>query len=64
MLSMGASRPWPDALEVLTGERKMDAGGLLEYFRPLYEFLVDYNRKHDVFVGWTRPGKGTKPVGP
>ena len=25
MLAMGASRPWPDALEALTGKRKVDA---------------------------------------
>ena len=25
MLAMGASRPWPDALEAITGQRQMDA---------------------------------------
>ena len=39
MLEMGASRPWPDALEAATGERRMDASALLEYFRPLSEWL-------------------------
>ena len=37
MLAMGQSRPWPDALEALTGERRMDAGALLEYFAPAPE---------------------------
>ena len=32
MLAMGSSRPWPDALEALTGERQMDATALLDYF--------------------------------
>src|SRR5207249_6602002 len=30
MLEMGQSKPWPDALEVLTGERQIGAGALLE----------------------------------
>jgi peptidyl-dipeptidase A len=32
MLTMGLSRPWPDAIETLTGTRKMDASAMLEYF--------------------------------
>ena len=39
MLEMGQSRPWPDALEALTGERKMDATAMLDYFEPLKEWL-------------------------
>jgi len=39
MLEMGQSRPWPDALEALTGERKMDATAMLDYFKPLKEWL-------------------------
>ena len=39
MLEMGQSRPWPDALEALTGERKMDATAILDYFAPLKEWL-------------------------
>jgi len=44
MLEMGMSREWPDALEVLTGERRMDASGLLEYFAPLQRWLDEQNR--------------------
>ena len=39
MFRMGASRPWPDALEALTGAREMDATGLLDYFAPLRAWL-------------------------
>lgn len=39
MLAMGASKPWPDALEALTGEREMDASALVEYFAPLRGWL-------------------------
>ena len=34
MLSMGESKPWPDALETLTGQRQMDATAILDYFAP------------------------------
>jgi peptidyl-dipeptidase A len=43
MLVMGASRPWPDALDALTGQREMDASGLLEYFEPLRTWLKQQN---------------------
>jgi len=49
-LEMGASRDWPDALETLTGERRMDAKGLLEYFAPLRTWLDEQNRSAP--VGW------------
>lgn len=58
MLQMGSSRPWPDALEILTGQRKMDASGLLEYFKPLHNFLEEYNKNNSVFVGWESSDKG------
>jgi len=44
MLAMGSSREWPDALEAITGERKMDAAALLEYFAPLRRWLDQQNR--------------------
>ena len=44
MLKMGASRPWPEALAVFTGERDMDAGALLEYFAPHDSWLSEQNK--------------------
>jgi peptidyl-dipeptidase A len=44
MLEMGARQEWPDALEALTGERKMDGQGLLDYFAPLQHWLDDQVR--------------------
>jgi peptidyl-dipeptidase A len=44
MLEMGASRPWPEALEALTGETRMDATAILDYFAPLQKWLEDQNR--------------------
>ncbi|MGH9319924.1 MAG: M2 family metallopeptidase [Vicinamibacteria bacterium] len=50
MLKMGLSRPWPDALEALTGEREMDATAILEYFAPLQAWLDERNQGKP--VGW------------
>ena len=48
MLEMGQSRPWPEALEALTGERRIDAGALLDYFAPLRLWLDEQNRGRKV----------------
>ncbi len=50
MLALGQSKPWPDALEVLTGERQTDAGALLEYFAPLKQWLDEQNKGKN--AGW------------
>ncbi|HLT28957.1 MAG TPA: M2 family metallopeptidase, partial [Myxococcaceae bacterium] len=52
MLAMGASKPWPDALEALTGEREMNAGPLLEYFEPLRGYLRSQNEGQS--CGWAQ----------
>ena len=43
MLEMGASRPWPEALEVITGQRELDATAILDYFAPLKVWLDEEN---------------------
>lgn len=43
MLAMGASKPWPYALEALTGQREMDATAIVDYFAPLMGWLEDQN---------------------
>ncbi|XP_073969369.1 angiotensin-converting enzyme-like [Rhodnius prolixus] len=52
MLQMGSSKPWPEAMEVVTGQRKMDASALMQYFKPLYDWLKEENKRNGVFVGW------------
>ncbi|XP_071521484.1 angiotensin-converting enzyme-like [Panulirus ornatus] len=52
MLQLGSSKPWPEALEALTGERKMDASAIREYFRPLEEWLTRDNQQHGEVIGW------------
>jgi len=43
MLSMGLSKPWPDALQAFTGTREMSAKPMLEYFAPLQAWLEKQN---------------------
>ena len=50
MLEMGESKPWPDALYTLTGQREMDATAILDYFAPLKTWLDDQNAGQP--VGW------------
>ncbi|KAL5009469.1 hypothetical protein ScPMuIL_011774 [Solemya velum] len=51
MLKLGSSKPWPEAMEKVTGQRKMDAQAMLEYFQPLIRWLEKVN-KHER-PGWT-----------
>ncbi|KUO55675.1 MAG: peptidyl-dipeptidase [Sphingomonadales bacterium BRH_c42] len=44
MLEMGASKPWPDALEAFTGERQMSGKAMAEYFAPLMKWLEEQNK--------------------
>ena len=44
MLEMGASKPWPDALEAFTGTRQMSGKAMAEYFAPLKAWLDEQNR--------------------
>jgi peptidyl-dipeptidase A len=52
MLEMGKSRPWPEALEALTGEKQMDATAILEYFAPLKKWLDEQNKASGAKVDW------------
>lgn len=53
MLEMGVSKPWPDVLESFTGSRKLDTSALMEYFQPLYDWLVAENKRNGAPIGWT-----------
>ena len=44
MLELGASKPWPDALEAFTGSRQMSGKAMIEYFAPLMKWLKAQNR--------------------
>jgi peptidyl-dipeptidase A len=49
-LEMGMSRPWPDTLEALTGQREMDATAMADYYAPLKTWLDEQNK--GLKVGW------------
>lgn len=50
MLEMGASKPWPDALEAFTGSREMSGAAMVEYFAPLKAWLDEQNKGKP--TGW------------
>ncbi len=50
MLALGASQPWPDALQLITGQREMDASAILDYFAPLHAWLLVQNQGRT--CGW------------
>ena len=54
MLAVGSSLKWPDILKQLTGTDKMDINPLLEYFKPLQDFLD--KELEGVETGWTFDG--------
>ncbi|MGA8025809.1 MAG: M2 family metallopeptidase [Bryobacteraceae bacterium] len=51
MLELGQSKPWPEAMKVITGEDRADASAMVEYFQPLLEWLKAQNKGEK--LGWT-----------
>jgi peptidyl-dipeptidase A len=62
MLSMGKSRPWPDALEAISGQRKMDATAILDYFAPLKKWLDEQIQGEK--PGWQGMDTGSAEAAP
>jgi len=50
MLAMGASQPWQDAMEAITGQRELDASAIIDYFAPLKTWLDEQNEGRQ--CGW------------
>ena len=44
MLKLGQSKPWPEALEAMTGSRQMDATAIVDYFAPLKTWLDEQTK--------------------
>jgi peptidyl-dipeptidase A len=51
MLDLGASAPWQEALRQMTGETRVDASAMVEYFQPLLDWLKGQNQGQK--IGWT-----------
>jgi len=52
MLRLGASRPWKEAMKIMTGEPDMSTNALREYFLPLEKWLKKENQRQNIKVGW------------
>jgi peptidyl-dipeptidase A len=50
MLKLGQSKPWPEALEAFTGEKRLDASAIADYFAPLNVWLTKQNKGQT--CGW------------
>ena len=50
MLSMGLSKPWPEALAAVTDSDEMDASAILDYFAPLQAWLQEQTKGQP--IGW------------
>ena len=50
MMKLGMGRPWPEALKALTGQTEMDATAMLDYFKPLHDWLKEQNQGRT--CGW------------
>lgn len=50
MLAMGQSKPWPEAMQALTGQSKMDGSAIIDYFAPLNAYLKEQNEGRQ--CGW------------
>lgn len=44
-LELGTSQTWQDVLQVMTGSSVIDGSALIDYFRPLQEYLDQENEK-------------------
>lgn len=44
-LKLGGSKHWSEVLRIMTGNDAMSADAILEYFKPLHDFLKEANKK-------------------
>ena len=55
MLKLGRSRPWPQAMKMLTGQREVSSTAIKTYFKPLQNWLVRYRYENKYPLGWKDP---------
>nr|XP_046233461.1 angiotensin-converting enzyme [Scatophagus argus] len=60
VMKLGFSKPWPEAMTMITGQPKMSAQPLMEYFQPLIQWLEKENDNNKDVRGW--PEYDWKPV--
>lgn len=52
MMQLGSSKPWQQALHILTGTYNYDVEPLLQYYAPLKSWLLEQIDRYDIPVGW------------
>lgn len=52
LLQAGRSEPWPDVLEKAIGERDLSAGAVIEFFKPLNDYLEFQLKQNNEKTGW------------
>uniref|UniRef100_A0A3P9IDC3 Angiotensin-converting enzyme n=1 Tax=Oryzias latipes TaxID=8090 RepID=A0A3P9IDC3_ORYLA len=61
VMKLGFSKPWPEAMAMITGQSKMSAQPLMQYFEPLIQWLQRENQMNGDVIGW--PEYDWKPQG-
>ncbi|CAG7835512.1 unnamed protein product, partial [Allacma fusca] len=54
MLKLGFSKPWPEALQILTGKENIDISSILKYFKPLFDLIDRELQDNGEVVGFGR----------
>ncbi|XP_064127023.1 angiotensin-converting enzyme isoform X3 [Loxodonta africana] len=51
-MKLGFSKPWPEAMRLITGQPNMSATAMMNYFKPLLDWLLTENGRHGEKLGW------------
>uniref|UniRef100_A0A452URE9 Angiotensin-converting enzyme n=1 Tax=Ursus maritimus TaxID=29073 RepID=A0A452URE9_URSMA len=51
-MKLGFSKPWPEAMKLITGQSNMSASAMMNYFKPLLDWLLTENGRHGEKLGW------------
>ncbi|XP_060649932.1 angiotensin-converting enzyme [Drosophila nasuta] len=51
-MSLGSSLHYREVLQHLIGTKEINMDGLLTYFQPLHDWLIQQNRQNNVEIGW------------
>ncbi|CAL4099743.1 unnamed protein product, partial [Meganyctiphanes norvegica] len=57
MMELGRTKTWKETLKVLTGSEYLDPEAVLEYFRPLEDWLRKWAKQNDEHIGWQHEEK-------
>ncbi|XP_036611538.1 angiotensin-converting enzyme-like [Trichosurus vulpecula] len=52
VMKLGFSKPWPEAMKMITGQYNMSAKPLMKYFKPLLDWLIAENVRQEEVLGW------------